>query len=175
MFLLAFACFVHSAFDHSAFEFHHSGHLANQDGPEFVFQRKSWGSQRNESEESPKDWRKSEPTVCHQVQRTQVRPISMFKVRGPELLRSGTKWEQCQEYSKKTSLAVQWLRFHVPELEGHGFSWSGKIPHEAQYDQKKKKRRIQQGRSWLIAANGSGVCLAFMDHWPDGKWEDPGT
>ena len=68
----------------------------------------------------------------------------MFKVRGPKLLRSGTKWEQCQEYSKKTSLAVQWLRFHVPELEGHGFSWSGKIPHEAQYDQKKKKNTARE-------------------------------
>ena len=146
MFLLAFACFVHSAFDHSAFEFHHSGHLANQDGPELVFQRKSWGSQRNESEESPKDWRKSEPTVCHQVQRTQVRPISMFKVRGPKLLRSGTKWEQCQEYSKKDFSGSAVVKIPCSRVGGAWVllvredpSWSTVWP------KKKKKKEYSKG------------------------------
>lgn len=121
--------------------FSHSGHLPSGTGQSLYSRWKSWGSQRNESQ--PKTGESPEPKVCHQVQRTQVRPINKFRVRGLELLRSGTKWEQCQEYSKKTSLSVQWLRFYVPKV-GAWVLLSGKIPHEAQYDKKKKKKEYSK-------------------------------
>ena len=85
-----------------------------------------------------------EPTVCHQVQRIQVRPINKFRVRGLELLRSGTKWEQCQKYSKKTSLAVQWLRFYVPKVGGMGSPCQGRSLMKHSMTKKKKKNTARE-------------------------------
>ena len=68
----------------------------------------------------------------------------MFKVRGPELLRSGTKWEQCQEYIKKTSLSAQWLKFYVPKVGGMDSPGQGRSLMKHSMTKKKKKNTARE-------------------------------